>query len=141
MTDGLTSSFVPLARLRRSAPSKPVSHQDVLSDLGEHLDRFAEGLTQSELALLSSLLKSGARDPSFRALIQEPPEAVFQPAELEMLHHLLSRPAPTGQSLRSTLVLIMKATRHCNLRCTYCRSWSDQTNQTMTFEVLARSTY
>lgn len=37
------------------------------------------------------------------------------------------------------LVVIVKATRLCNLRCVYCRSWAEGPNQTMTFDVMARS--
>jgi uncharacterized protein len=35
--------------------------------------------------------------------------------------------------------LIMKATRWCNLRCTYCHDWRVGSGQTMTFSVLARA--
>jgi uncharacterized protein len=36
--------------------------------------------------------------------------------------------------------LIVKATRLCNLRCTYCHDWAAGPNQTMTFDVLAAMT-
>lgn len=36
--------------------------------------------------------------------------------------------------------LIVKATRLCNLRCTYCYDWRDGPDQTMPFPVLARMT-
>lgn len=36
--------------------------------------------------------------------------------------------------------LIVKATRLCNLRCTYCHDWASGPNQTMSFEVLAAMT-
>lgn len=35
------------------------------------------------------------------------------------------------------LALIIKATRLCNLRCSYCHDWRSGPNQTMSFEVLA----
>ncbi|MFI6150487.1 radical SAM/SPASM domain-containing protein [Streptomyces sp. NPDC051109] len=38
------------------------------------------------------------------------------------------------------LGLIVKATRLCNLRCTYCHDWRSGPNQTMGFPVLARMT-
>jgi uncharacterized protein len=37
------------------------------------------------------------------------------------------------------VTLIVKATRLCNLRCTYCHDWESGPNQTMSFEVLART--
>jgi uncharacterized protein len=38
------------------------------------------------------------------------------------------------------LGLIVKATRLCNLRCTYCHDWRSGPNQTMSFPVLAHMT-
>lgn len=35
------------------------------------------------------------------------------------------------------LSLVVKATRLCNLRCSYCNDWRDGPNQAMSFEVLA----
>jgi len=37
------------------------------------------------------------------------------------------------------LSLIIKATRLCNLRCSYCHDWRDGPNQTMSFPVMART--
>src|SRR5271154_1121486 len=36
--------------------------------------------------------------------------------------------------------LIVKATRLCNLRCTYCHDWAVGPDQTMAFDVLAHMT-
>jgi uncharacterized protein len=41
-------------------------------------------------------------------------------------------------STKSTLNLIMKATRRCNLRCAYCGDWRATAGHTMRFPVLAR---
>ncbi len=35
------------------------------------------------------------------------------------------------------VALIVKATRLCNLRCTYCNDWREGHNQIMTFPVVA----
>src|SRR5262245_24331312 len=35
--------------------------------------------------------------------------------------------------------LIVKGTRLCNLRCTYCHDWRSGQDQTMTFPVMART--
>jgi len=35
------------------------------------------------------------------------------------------------------LVIVLKVTRLCNLRCTYCHSWAEGPNQTMSFEIMA----
>ncbi len=38
------------------------------------------------------------------------------------------------------MTLVVKGTRHCNLRCTYCHDWSDQPDATMSFDTLAALT-
>lgn len=40
----------------------------------------------------------------------------------------------------SAVALIVKGTRTCNLRCTYCHDWAEGPGQTMSFEVLATLT-
>jgi uncharacterized protein len=42
--------------------------------------------------------------------------------------------------MAGALGLIVKATRLCNLRCTYCHDWRTGPGQTMSFEVMARMT-
>ncbi|MGH7263943.1 MAG: radical SAM protein [Candidatus Rokuibacteriota bacterium] len=42
--------------------------------------------------------------------------------------------------MKQSLTLIVKGTRLCNLRCSYCHDWRAGPNQTMRFEVLARMT-
>ncbi|AWF80203.1 radical SAM protein [Microbulbifer sp. A4B17] len=39
----------------------------------------------------------------------------------------------------SHLVAVMKVTRLCNLRCSYCRSWREGPNQTMKFETMLKA--
>lgn len=71
------------------------------------------------------------------------PHEILSPAELEIFLRLreskdVDLAAPCA--LRSSMVLVMKATRLCNLRCTYCHSWKAGPNQVMGFEVLAKTT-
>ncbi len=61
------------------------------------------------------------------------------PDEAALVERLAADPDPvTGDS--AVLTVIMKSTRLCNLRCTYCHSWRAGPNQTMTFPVLAHAT-
>jgi uncharacterized protein len=103
----------------------------LVSPLGERLDEFAATLPAREQAALRSLLRRAAGRPA---------EDVLAPDELEVYEQLRTEPdpAPGGQA---ALTVIMKATRLCNLRCTYCHSWRSGPNQKMTFEVLARATH
>lgn len=134
-----THSFVPLERLRRSNTNPPPSDEATLSSLGHHLESFSADLSERERAALFAILHAAAPDRSLRALGTLPPEAVLAPGEIGLLDHLLSAPAPEGRGLHRSLNLMMKGTRRCNLRCSYCHFWSDEPNQTMSFEVLART--
>ena len=71
------------------------------------------------------------------------PDEILAPHELEIFFRLreskdVDLAAPCA--LRPSMVLIIKATRLCNLRCTYCNSWKAGPNQVMGFEVLAKTT-
>lgn len=111
------------------------------SSLLEHLQSFAAQLDDQERAVLSAMVRLGDRNPHLLALAAEPGEALLRPEERAIVERLQARPAPTGTGLRSPLAVIMKGTKICNLRCTYCRSWSDQPDQVMPFEVLAHALY
>ncbi len=119
--------------------SPSLREADLLASVGRHLEDFAEQLTVSERTALSAVLKIGDRNPALVALASKPPEAVLKPEEVATYEELAAKPAPAGQGLRPGVVLVMKATRYCNLRCTYCRFWADGPNQIMSFEVLARA--
>jgi uncharacterized protein len=133
-------AFVPLSQLRRAGRESPPSRLDaeLLQSVG--LDGFAETLEPAERAALLAILRRAERPQSpLQALAALPAEELFTAEEIVLIDHLLAAPAPTGQGLHSTLVLIMKASRRCNLRCTYCHFWSDEPNSRMSFEVLART--
>jgi len=134
-------SFVPLSQLRRRSAPKPQVDRTLLDSVGTHLDGFAETLSPAERATLAALLHQADPDRATKALAALPAEVLLTPDEIAVVDRLLREPAPAGQGLRSSLVLIMKATRLCNLRCTYCHFWSDEPNQRMSFEVLARTTH
>jgi len=71
------------------------------------------------------------------------PDEILAPRELEIFLRLreskdVDLAAPCV--LRPSMVVVIKATRLCNLRCTYCNSWKAGPNQVMGFEVLAKTT-
>jgi uncharacterized protein len=137
-------AFVPLSQLRRrKTPRTPAPRFDaeVLDSVGHQLDSFALTLEPAERAALVAMLRRADPKGALKALAALPAEALFTPDEIAVIDRLLAAPAPTGQGLRSTLVLIMKASRRCNLRCTYCHFWSDEPNSRMSFEVLARTVH
>lgn len=125
---------------RRHALRPPAMDEALLSSVASHLEDFASDLPESERAALAAVLKIGTRNPALVALAKEPPEAVLEPEEVEIYRRLAARPLPREEGVKPYVVLVMKATRYCNLRCTYCRFWADGPNQRMSFEVLARAT-
>ncbi len=136
-----TAPFLPLDTLRRRGVKAPRLDDDSFAIVSEHLDEFAQGLSERERMALSALLEMVTPGSGLTALAAEPAEAALAPQEIAVVDRLLAAPRAEGTSRRNSLVLVMKATRHCNLRCTYCHSWREGPNQIMTFEVLARATH
>lgn len=100
---------------------------------------FRSRLSENERAALESIV--GNQNAALAALAGIPAEEILTAGELEVFHDLLARTPSPSRQLPSQVVLIMKATRLCNLRCTYCRSWSDNPNQVMSFKVLAHTVH
>jgi uncharacterized protein len=93
----------------------------------QHLEAFGRTLTPHEQDALRLLLRRAAGVT-----------AALAPGEGAEYERLRAAPDPPAGGV-PVLTVIMKATRLCNLRCTYCHSWRAGPDQTMTFEVLARS--
>lgn len=69
-------------------------------------------------------------------------EEMFGSKELAALDEVEQLPdaiPADGARAVANLHLILKATRLCNLRCTYCHSWRSGPNQVMPFAMLART--
>lgn len=112
-----------------------------ISRAGDHLEDFASTLTPAGRAALDVLLSAGGRPrfPAVAALGELPAEAVLSPAEFALYQRLAAEVPARAGALRSMIVMIMKATRLCNLRCSYCNQWRDGPNQVMGFPVLIRA--
>lgn len=107
--------------------------------LASKLSEFGEELDPDEQAALAELILRAEGLADHRTLAQLPPEALFDEDEIRLIEELDRE--PTTDVLPPNTVLIMKSTRLCNLRCTYCNAWREGPNQNMTFEVLARVTH
>lgn len=130
------TDLVPLPWERKGPP--PVD-PDAVARAGTHLERFAATLDARERAALAALLTKAAGRAPIAALAALPAEDVLDPREREVYEQLAAEPAPDTPGMRPTLVVVMKATRLCNLRCTYCHFWRSGPNQVMSFPVLARA--
>jgi serine-type anaerobic sulfatase-maturating enzyme len=92
------------------------------------------------LLLPPNLLESAGAEVEFWF---KAPQELLTPAERQFFLQLCSSDGVDHNqlpALRSSTVLIMKATRLCNLRCNYCHAWREGPNQVMGFEVLAKTT-
>lgn len=134
----MPANFVPVEQLRRRKNSHPGDFEE--RDTGvieQHLMRFESGLSPSEQAAFEAMI--GTRNAALTTLGAVPLDDILEPEERRVVDRILAAPQPSQRALPAQIALIMKATRYCNLRCTYCSSWSDKPNQTMSFEVLAHS--
>lgn len=125
-----------------SAPGAEPARDDpesVIASLSERLYELTGELSDSELSALYRLLDSSASPDALEVLSSLPATAILDPAELAVFETLCMEPAPTAGGLRPAVVVIMKTTRLCNLRCSYCYQWRDGPNQIMSFEVMARA--
>ena len=68
-----------------------------------------------------------------------PATQFFTGDEEQLIRQLADEAVSTVASLRAHTVIILKATRLCNLRCTYCNSWREGPGNVMPLEVLAKA--
>ena len=90
-----------------------------------------------DVVLALDVLLRRAIDPP-KALITWPRSALFTTGELELIHSLEEKAEVSNFAAnRERVTLIIKLTRLCNLRCTYCHDWEAGPDRTMSFSVLA----
>lgn len=96
-----------------------------------------ESWSPRERAAVAEVFRRAAGTTPIARLAMLPAEAVLGPDELAALRRVEATPPPVAASVHPAIVLIMKATRLCNLRCTYCHFWRTGPDQVMSFEVMA----
>ncbi len=119
-------------------PGLPSADVTTLVTVRERLAGFAADLDAHEHVALQTLLDLATGDAPFRELAAEPAEAVLTAQEQAYLKRLEAEPVPEP-GLRPVVSVVMKGTRLCNLRCTYCNYLREGPNQVMRFPVLARA--
>src|SRR5438067_10481967 len=104
---------------------RPAAPADARAMASRSLAAMAGGLPDHERAALALLLAGASSNPAQAALGLAPAEALLEPAEIADYQALRREPLrelSIGQAVRSVLTVILKTTRLCNLRCTYCHS-------------------
>ncbi len=115
---------------------RPPFDEAAIARAAERLESFETTLAPDEQTALRALLRRAARArPELPS-----PESVLTPEEAAVYEHLTAAPDPPPGGCPA-ITVILKATRLCNLRCTYCHSWRAGPNQTMTFPVLAHAVH
>lgn len=105
------------------------------SALVDGLSAFSQSLPDYDRASLDRLLFLGLSGHDQLTLL--PPDAILAPDEIAAFEAAKARVKPNKKAKIHSLVVILKATRRCNLRCTYCRAWRGDDSHDMSFEVLA----
>jgi uncharacterized protein len=116
---------------------EPIVNERTVAAAAREFEQFTTTLPPSQAAALQGLLARAASASA--SLGDRPPESILSARELTEYEELKSSPLPPTAMRRPVLTVVMKATRLCNLRCTYCHSWRDGPNQIMSFAVLART--
>jgi uncharacterized protein len=105
---------------------------------------FSAVLSDRERLALTTLIPRQLLSPRGReaAFLYSKPEEILSLKEKTIFDDISSDGEITQTStsgFRSQTFFVMKATRLCNLRCTYCHSWKEGPNQIMSFRVLAKT--
>ncbi len=139
VADTLTYLGHPAALEAAFAPTKRRTGSGrfelVMQSPAQELRDAASTLSPQEVLALDVLLRR-ALDP-LGALSTWPIEAVFSSEEIELVEHLEYEAPPSPTTQRTGITLIIKLTRLCNLRCTYCHDWATGPGRTMHLRVMA----
>ncbi|MGW1993747.1 radical SAM protein [Embleya sp. NPDC001921] len=103
----------------------------------DELWELARGLDEDGRTALEALVRRGT-DP-MRALATVPPSAFFSAVDTGIITRMRGTRA-AGANTRPQLLdatVIVKLTRQCNLRCSYCHDWRAGPDQSMPMPVLA----
>ncbi|WP_408890436.1 radical SAM/SPASM peptide maturase DarW [Myxococcus faecalis] len=101
--------------------------------------RFRDSLSREDREALRLLAVAMKKKSAVEFIGSLPKERCLDAEELCLFDSETVRKTPTFRSPVKSLVVVLKATRLCNLRCTYCRSWAEGPDQTMAFSVLLRA--
>lgn len=102
------------------------------------LSSFLSELNEQEKSVFGALLFDD-REFSLRRAVNASASHVFSERECRILERLCEETGQRSRAQAASMVVVMKATRLCNLRCTYCHAWRDGPGHVMPFEVMART--
>lgn len=104
-------------------------------DIDTSVSKFIDALDTKEISILNMLMEK-----RISSLVTK--SNLFNQEEIEYITSLINNyNYEDKRNINTSLVIILKSTRLCNLRCVYCNSWKEGKNQNMTFNVLAKSIF
>lgn len=103
------------------------------------LNNFFESLSDDEKIIFGELIFSRNEKTPIRELLNIPVEQVLNRTEQLILEEVQSVPVHNSRAQSNAMVVVLKATRLCNLRCTYCHAWREGPGHVMPFAVLIRT--
>lgn len=116
-----------------------LASRDDVGILYDGLNNFLSLLTNEEKNTFSELIFSNEEKFSVRELLNIPVEQILNKSEQLILNEVQTVPVSQAQSQSRSMVVVLKATRLCNLRCTYCHAWREGPGHVMSFAVLLRT--
>ncbi|WP_327753983.1 radical SAM protein (plasmid) [Sphingobium sp. SJ10-10] len=150
---GLAEASRPLGHLHDRLGAQLAIDRTLLTG-GEGIATLRTTLPGSDPRVVEALWQAVAEAGPLRAAMQVvmdraldplaglatyPESVLFSPLELAALAEMEAEPQFPPSQLRGAVTGIVKVTRHCNLRCTYCHDWRTGREAAMPFAVLART--
>lgn len=120
--------------------TRPPAQGGLRASLLQRLENLPADLTEGERRKLIAFLHSAPSNDALLTLAAQPADSVLEGEELADFRRVGAlRTDPNGPEGPAHLGLILKATRLCNLRCTYCGSRREGSGQAMETAVLLRA--
>ncbi|MCD8551934.1 MAG: SPASM domain-containing protein [Shewanella xiamenensis] len=102
-------------------------------------DALSHRLSDSTVELFDLLSKLPQSQAAAELIGLQTPESILNADELAIFYDVASKPIRSDSTGAGKAVVVVKATRLCNLRCTYCNAWAEGPGNVMSFRTQAES--
>lgn len=102
-------------------------------------DALSHRLSDSTVELFDLLSKLPQSQAAAEPIGLQTPESILNADELAIFYDVASKPIRSDSTGAGKAVVVVKATRLCNLRCTYCNAWAEGPGNVMSFRTQAES--
>lgn len=102
-------------------------------------DAFSNDPSSGTVALLELLDSLPQSKAAAEVIGMQTPESILNKSELQVFNSIKLQSYTSDAIGAKSIVVVVKSTRLCNLRCTYCNAWREGPGNTMDFETLSVS--